>query len=87
VKLNACPLTYRYRQIDASAWTAQFWKRIVFENWPIGKEFGGPWAGTDRAVQEKRRRSRHANDAIGQKPRCPDAQTGPRWRQIADVFV
>jgi hypothetical protein len=38
-------------------------------------------------VQEKRRRSRHADGAMGQKPRCPDAQTGPRWRQIADVFV
>jgi len=24
---------------------------------------------------------------MGQKPGCPDAQTGPRWRQIADVFV
>jgi len=50
VKLNACPLTYRYRQIDASAWTAQFWKRIVFENWPIGRELGSPGrARTGRA--------------------------------------
>jgi hypothetical protein len=79
VKLNACPLTYRYRQIDASAWTAQFWKRIVFENWPIGRELGVPGAGTDKAEQEKRRRNRHANDAMGLKPRCPDAQLGPRW--------
>jgi hypothetical protein len=68
---------------DASAWTAQFWKRIVFET---GRSAGnwGPEAGT---VQEKRRRSRHANDVMGQELRCADAQPGPLWRQIADVFV
>jgi hypothetical protein len=86
VKLDAYPLTYRYRQIDASAWTAQFWKRIVFET---GRSAGnwGPAADTDKAVQEKRRRTRHANDAMGQKPRCPGAQIGSLRRQIADVFV
>ena len=51
MKLNACPLTYRYRQIDASAWTAQFWKRIVFENWPIGivSNSPGPLGGVSAA--------------------------------------
>ena len=37
---------------------------------------GVPGRTRDKAVQEKRRRNRHANDAMGQKMRCPDAQFG-----------
>jgi hypothetical protein len=48
---------------------------------------GVPERTRDKAVQEKRRRSRHANDVMGQELRCADAQPGPLWRQIADVFV
>src|SRR3954447_5247225 len=56
---------------DASAWIAQFWKRIVFETGPIGRELGSR-SGRGTRPCKKRRRSRHANDVMGQELRCAD---------------